>query len=102
MLPQVLSVISFVLALFASWAVLEPMFSSSGDHTHGVRPDAALDAVAERLKNARYRKEETFLALEELEQDFRAGKVAPADYESSKAELLADAAAQHAEIERLS
>ena len=101
MLPQVLTVVSFILALFASWVVLEPFFSSALAETDsGVGSGPEL--LPELLMDAQYRKEESFLALEELEQDFVAGKISAEDYERSRSELLADTAKLLSEVERLS
>ncbi len=101
MLPQVLTVVSFILALLASWVVLEPFFSGAlGETDSGVGSGPEL--LPELLMDAQCRKEESFLALEELEQDFVAGKISVEDYERSRSELLADTAKLLSEVERLS
>ena len=74
--------LSFFMAMFASWTLLLPFFDSE---EAVVQPDN--QSVDLKLK-----KESLLDALEDLEQDHTSGKVSNEDYQSSKAELTAEAA----------
>lgn len=86
--------LSFSIALVISWALVLPFFQST----------AKRRGVAEKdqlLIDALDRKERVIQALEDLEQDFLAKKLSDEDYRQSKSELVEEAVASVALIERL-
>ncbi len=74
--------LSFFMAMVASWTLLLPFFD--GDNAEAKADNQTVDL---KLK-----KESLLDALEDLEQDHTSGKVSSEDYQSSKAELTAEAA----------
>ena len=87
--------LSFFMAMVASWTLLLPFFD--GDNAEAKADNQTVDL---KLK-----KESLLDALEDLEQDHTSGKVSSEDYQSSKAELTAEAAlvisslSPHSEVE---
>ena len=81
-------VLSFVLALFASWYVLSPVLegAESGD-SQASFSRASLDLASLDLKLER---ERLFFRLEELEQDKTLGRVSEHGYQISKQEIVSE------------
>ena len=84
--------VSFVLALFCSWAILLPFFSVE---------ESPLTDTADRRQELRAKEDNVLRALEDVEQDFRVGKLAEADYHDEKVELTAQAGAVLTELDSL-
>ncbi len=82
-IQALLLVVSFVLSLIAAWSVVVPFF--------------ALERGAESMKAPRSsalseRRDRLFRELEELEFDFRSGRISKDEYESMRAQLSASIA----------
>lgn len=81
--------IELILALAILVAVGIPLFSKSHDKKLYVSPDAA----AEEHKRLLVRKEETLLAIKELEFDFKTDKLTGEDYADLRKKLELEAVA---------
>jgi len=70
-------VVSLALALFASWVLLKPMLVNQFPE----------DLSREEFKELVLRKEIALTSLEELEQDYRSGKMEEQEYNRLRSEL---------------
>lgn len=86
---------SFLFALVCSWVMLLPFFEERVPDVVAPGDQPARDALE-------IRKEQALSELEELEMDRLGGKITDADYQQSRAELTADAAAILQQLEQSS
>lgn len=75
--------LTFILALTAAWMLVAPFFSEAAE---------ADEETGEQRSAMILRKEQLYSALEELEHEFRTGKIDSADYDREKRRLMVAAA----------
>jgi hypothetical protein len=88
--------VTFSAALLVSWTLLLPFFSN--EENEAEETDGELNAAVQ-FNELHRRRENTFAALEELENELSSGKISQEEYELSKAELTRDAAQYLQQIE---
>lgn len=69
--------------LFVAWPFASP---------HAEPPELALSEIDRRRLELRERRDESYQALRDLEQELHTGKITPADYEVERGRLRAEAA----------
>ena len=79
---------TLIVALVTSWLVLAPLLDDSAEALTGTAPEGSSGSKAGDMRSAIFRQ------LEELELDFRSGKIPTAEYQAQRAELYQQAAQQ--------
>ena len=82
--------VGVALFLVAGIAVIEPLLKQRGEH------------VLSATKTGQQRKQESLLAIQELDFDFQTGKIEAPDYELLRAAFVAEAAQAFEEFDRQS
>lgn len=89
-------VIIALMLLITLWWVLRPLWDDVD------LEDPTVDPQAQALADLQHRQDAVYTAIQDLEQDFAGGKLAQADYESLRRNLLLQAADLLRQIDALS